>query len=90
VLGMAVLTPINLLIEWQDNGGLERWSTNSQPGVGTVGPHHRLRLGAGDRGRRALGALQRAGLRATKEGRMIVRTRGRDLPLGHTKHASPA
>lgn len=32
VLGMAVLTPINLLIEWQDNGGFERWSTNSQPG----------------------------------------------------------
>ena len=31
-LGMIVLTPINLLIEWQDNGAFERWSTNSQPG----------------------------------------------------------
>jgi hypothetical protein len=31
-LAMLVLTPINLLIEWQDNGAFERWSTNSQPG----------------------------------------------------------
>jgi hypothetical protein len=31
-LGMLVLTPINLLIEWQDNGAFERWSSNSRPG----------------------------------------------------------
>jgi len=31
-LGMAVLTPLWALIEWQDNGGFERWSGNSQPG----------------------------------------------------------
>jgi hypothetical protein len=32
VLGMVVLAPVNLLIEWQDNGGFERFSRNSQPG----------------------------------------------------------
>ena len=32
VLGMTVLTPLWALIEWQDNGGFERWSDNSQPG----------------------------------------------------------
>lgn len=32
VFGMVVLTPLWALIEWQDNGGLERWSGNSQPG----------------------------------------------------------
>ena len=32
VLGMAVLTPLWALIEWQDNGGFERWSDNSRPG----------------------------------------------------------
>jgi formate-dependent nitrite reductase membrane component NrfD len=32
VLAMLVLAPINLLIEWQDNGRFERWSTNSRPG----------------------------------------------------------
>ena len=31
-LGMAVLTPLWALIEWQDNGSFERWSTDSQPG----------------------------------------------------------
>jgi hypothetical protein len=31
-LGMAVLTPLWALIEWQDNGAFERWSTDSQPG----------------------------------------------------------
>ena len=31
-LGMVVLTPLWALIEWQDNGGLERWSSDSQPG----------------------------------------------------------
>ena len=30
--GMIVLTPLWALIEWQDNGGFERWSDNSQPG----------------------------------------------------------
>jgi hypothetical protein len=29
---MIVLTPLWALIEWQDNGGFERWSDNSQPG----------------------------------------------------------
>ena len=29
---MVVLTPVNVLIEWQDNGGFERISRNSQPG----------------------------------------------------------
>jgi hypothetical protein len=32
VLGLIVLTPLNALIEWQDNGGFERFSSNSQPG----------------------------------------------------------
>ena len=32
VLGLLVLTPLWALIEWQDNGGFERWSNNSQPG----------------------------------------------------------
>ena len=31
-LGMAVLTPLWALIEWQDNGAFERWSENSRPG----------------------------------------------------------
>jgi hypothetical protein len=31
-LGMSVITPLNALIEWQDNGGFERVSNNSQPG----------------------------------------------------------
>jgi hypothetical protein len=30
--GMAVMTPLWALIEWQDNGGFERWSSNSRPG----------------------------------------------------------
>jgi hypothetical protein len=32
LFGMLVLTPLWALIEWQDNGGFERWSSNSQPG----------------------------------------------------------
>jgi hypothetical protein len=32
VFGMVVLTPLWALIEWQDNGGFERWSNNSLPG----------------------------------------------------------
>jgi hypothetical protein len=32
LLGMIVLTPANMLIEWQDNGGFQRFSRNSQPG----------------------------------------------------------
>jgi hypothetical protein len=32
VFGMLVVTPLWALIEWQDNGGLERWSADSQPG----------------------------------------------------------
>ena len=32
LLAMIVLTPVNVLIEWQDNGGFERISRNSQPG----------------------------------------------------------
>jgi hypothetical protein len=32
LFGMVVLTPLWLLIEWQDNGGFERWSGNSRPG----------------------------------------------------------
>ena len=32
LLAMVVLTPVNALIEWQDNGGFERFSRNSQPG----------------------------------------------------------
>jgi hypothetical protein len=32
LFGMAILTPLWALIEWQDNGGFERWSNNSQPG----------------------------------------------------------
>ena len=27
-----MLTPLWALIEWQDNGGFERWSGNSNPG----------------------------------------------------------
>ena len=32
LLGMIVLTPVNVLIEWQDNGGFQRLSRDSQPG----------------------------------------------------------
>jgi H+/Cl- antiporter ClcA len=32
VLGMVVLTPVWALVEWQSNGGFQRWSNNSQPG----------------------------------------------------------
>jgi hypothetical protein len=32
LFGMVVLTPLWALIEWQDNGGFERLSNNSQPG----------------------------------------------------------
>jgi hypothetical protein len=32
LFGMVVLTPLWALIEWQDNGGFERWSSNSHPG----------------------------------------------------------
>ena len=32
LLGMVVLAPVNVLIEWQDNGGFERVSRDSQPG----------------------------------------------------------
>jgi hypothetical protein len=32
VLGMVVLTPLWALVEWQDNGGFEHWSSNSRPG----------------------------------------------------------
>jgi len=32
LFGMAILTPLWALIEWQDNGGFERWSSNSRPG----------------------------------------------------------
>lgn len=31
-LGMLVIAPLNALIEWQDNGGFERVSSDSQPG----------------------------------------------------------
>ena len=32
LLAMIVLTPVNVLIEWQDNGGFQRISRDSQPG----------------------------------------------------------
>jgi hypothetical protein len=32
LFGMVVLTPLWVLIEWQDNGAFERWSDNSRPG----------------------------------------------------------
>lgn len=32
VLGMIVITPLWALIEWQDNGTFERWSSDSKPG----------------------------------------------------------
>jgi hypothetical protein len=32
VLGMVVITPLNALIEWQDNGSFQRLSSDSQPG----------------------------------------------------------
>jgi hypothetical protein len=32
VLGMVVITPLNALIEWQDNGSFERLGSDSQPG----------------------------------------------------------
>jgi len=31
-LGMIVLAPVWLLVEWQDNGAFERWSDNGNPG----------------------------------------------------------
>jgi hypothetical protein len=32
LLGIIMLTPLNALIEWQDNGGFQRFSRNSRPG----------------------------------------------------------
>lgn len=32
LLGMLVGTPLNALIEWQDNGGFQRFSRDSRPG----------------------------------------------------------
>ena len=32
LLGMLVLTPVWALVEWQDNGAFERWSSNGNPG----------------------------------------------------------
>jgi hypothetical protein len=32
LLAMVVLAPVNVLIEWQDNGGFQRISRDSQPG----------------------------------------------------------
>jgi hypothetical protein len=32
LLAVIILTPVNVLIEWQDNGGFQRASRNSQPG----------------------------------------------------------
>jgi hypothetical protein len=32
LLAMIVVTPLNALIEWQDNGAFERFSRDSQPG----------------------------------------------------------
>jgi hypothetical protein len=32
LMGIVVLAPLNALIEWQDNGGFQRFSGNSQPG----------------------------------------------------------
>lgn len=32
LFGVGVLAPLWALIEWQDNGSFERWSTNSNPG----------------------------------------------------------
>lgn len=32
VLGMIVLTPVWLLVEWQDNGAFKHWSSNGNPG----------------------------------------------------------
>ncbi len=32
LLGMVVLAPVNVLLEWQDNGGFQRFSRSSQPG----------------------------------------------------------
>jgi hypothetical protein len=32
VLGLIVLTPLWVLVEWQSNGAFERWSNNGNPG----------------------------------------------------------
>ena len=32
VLGMVVLTPVWLLVEWQDNGAFKHWSSDGNPG----------------------------------------------------------
>lgn len=32
VLGVVVLTPVWLLVEWQDNGAFKHWSSNGNPG----------------------------------------------------------
>ena len=32
VIGMVVLTPVWLLVEWQDNGAFKHWSSNGNPG----------------------------------------------------------
>jgi hypothetical protein len=32
LLGMAVLTPVWAIVEWQDHGGFERWGNDGAPG----------------------------------------------------------
>jgi hypothetical protein len=32
VFGMVVLTPVWLLVEWQDNGAFKHWSSSGNPG----------------------------------------------------------
>ena len=46
VLGMIVLTPIWALVEWQSNGGFERWSEQQPRRLGAVDPLRRRRLGS--------------------------------------------
>ena len=37
LLGMAVLTPVWAIVEWQDNGGFERWGNDGTPASGSRG-----------------------------------------------------
>jgi hypothetical protein len=32
LIGIVALTPVWLLVEWQDNGGFKHWSNNGNPG----------------------------------------------------------
>ena len=57
-LGMLVLTPIWALVQWQDNGAFERFSTHSNPVTGSLDLLRGSHLGSVGRDRRGEGVLR--------------------------------